>query len=85
MWILLGGLGFGISEIISNGILGWNGKSLDDLLPNLVIVIEAFNFKAWLCFAMQKLQKNQLSAWSAGPGKENVIHDCCLCMDVEMP
>ena len=34
----------------------------DDLLPNLVIVFEAFkpsqSLKAWLCFALQRLQSS---------------------------
>ena len=49
--------GFRPSEIVSGAV---SAQELDDLLTNLVIVFEVFkrsqNLKAWLRFALQKLQ-----------------------------
>ena len=52
---------FKCSEIIFGAIFGVKQQELDNQLPNLVIVFEAFkhshNLKAWLCFTPQRQPK----------------------------
>ena len=57
---------FRLSEIVFGAVLGVNQQELDDQLPNLVIVFEAFkrshNLKAWLCFTPLRQQSSH-EAW----------------------